>query len=153
MAIARNSTKGRVSSQARIWDRERMVLGAIGGALVAVIAYPLPAYETLFTAGDGVFFTIGWLLRLIGLSFLGGLWAYLHKSERDRVKTFQLGIVGPAIISAMVSANVQGVERRLHESINLRLISPAYAQAASGGTQSSSRRAMIVEGLLGTQRP
>ena len=136
----------------QVVDKERVIIGAIGGALVGVIAYPLPAYESFFVTEGGAFYAIGWLMRLIGLMFLGGLWAYLHKNEADRVKTFQLGIVGPAIISAMVSANAKGVDEQI-DSLNFNLVSPAYAQAAGGTTSSPSPRELILDGLLGTQRP
>lgn len=55
--------------------------------------------------GGSALTVIGYAVRVIGLFIVGGLWASLHKSERDPKKLFQLGIVAPAMITGMISAS------------------------------------------------
>jgi len=139
-------------------DKERLALGAIGGALVGVIGYPFTAYESIAVISGGTLLAIGAVFRSVLFAFLGGLWAYLHRSENDRMKIFQLGLLGPAIVSAMVSANADKkvVDPQQVADFQLpALISPAYAQATTTPTPTPAPPAptgwdLIIRGVLGT---
>jgi len=136
-------------------DRERITLGAIGGGLVALIGYPVPAYEGIFILG-GVGLIVGLVIRGVGFAFLGGLWAYMHRQESDRFKVFQLGLLGPAIVSAMVSGNLSKVEVSpgdLQPAVSIQLIAPAFgADQSKPGTArpAPSTWDTIIRGILGT---
>jgi|GEM_PF-2285001 len=137
-------------------DRERLVLGAIGGALVGVIGYPIAAYESIAVVSGGTLLAIGAVFRGVLFAFLGGLWAYLHRSENDRIKIFQLGLLGPAIVSAMVSANAgkKVVDPQQVADFQLpAIISPAYAQTTTTPTPSEPSPTswdLLIRGILGT---
>lgn len=136
-------------------DRERIMLGAIGGGLVALIGYPIPAYESIVVFG-GVGLIVGLVIRGVGFAFLGGLWAYMHRQESNRFRVFQLGLLGPAIVSAMVSGNAQRVEvspADFQPRIGMQLIAPAYgAEESKPGTARPvpSTWDIIIRGILGT---
>ena len=137
-------------------DKERMALGAIGGVLVGFIGYPLTGYESITALEEGIYLAVGLIFRVLFFAFFGGLWAYLHRSENDRLKIFQLGLLGPAIISAMVHANTSKVEVIPENVAALQLpalISPAYAQSTSTPTPTRPQPTpwtFITRGLLGT---
>ena len=135
-------------------DRERIAIGAIAGALVAIVGYPLSAYESIMSLQEGLLLAIGLAFRTFAFAFLGGLWSYLHRSENDRVKIFQLGLLGPAIVSAMVSANAAKLESEAVSTAAWQipsLISPAYAQARPTTPQlPPTTWDSILRGLLGT---
>lgn len=141
-------------------DIEKVLIGAIGGALVAVLGYPVTGYESIAILDGGGEMAAGLVLRAGSFAFLGGLWAYLHTSERDRFKTFQLGLLGPAILSAMVNANVTKVEAdqladlQPQAQIELRLpslIGTAHAQSRQTTTREKpSTLDNIIRGFLGS---
>ena len=76
---------------------------------------------------------LGYLLKAIILLFIGGLWAWLHKSEEEPFKLFQLGLVAPAII--MVAVNGQNYRTvsvsETQLPTYLTFIASAYANSSS----------------------
>jgi hypothetical protein len=144
----------------RMTDKERIALGAIAGALVAIIGYPLTGFESIAAYKsegafeEGLILAAGLALRAVGFAFLGGLWAYLHRSESDRLKVFQLGLIGPAMVSAMVSANLNKIEGDPVQPVAFNLpglIALAYAQTTTPtGTLKPSSWDILIRGILGT---
>jgi hypothetical protein len=137
-------------------DKERIALGAIGGVLVGTVGYPLTGYESIAALQEGIYLAVGWAFRASLFALLGGLWAYLHRSENDRMKIFQLGLLGPAIVSAMINANVSKMEvaPEIDAALQLpSLISPAYAQSTNTPTPTRPQPApweLIIRGLFGS---
>ena len=79
-------------------------LGALTPIIMNLLAVDLEALLVKVT----LFALIGYILRGLVLFFLGGVIAYLHKDENNRLKIFELGIVAPALITALINAgNVQ----------------------------------------------
>ena len=139
-------------------DRERIAVGAIGGILVGVVAYPVPAYETMLNVEGGFALLAGWVLRIVGFGFLGGLWAFLHKSENERFKIFQFGVIGPAVISAMIAANVPkeaiGPGEAVSGSHGIAIVSSAHAAERPPRQPAEKPRrsfwSLVVKGFLGS---
>ncbi len=75
----------------------------------------------------------GYTVRVLILFLIGGLWAVLHKSEREPMKLFQLGLVAPAMITGMINAGNVQVEKDPHSAdqqatFSFSIISSAYAK-------------------------
>ena len=89
----------------------RFLWGGIGGlapilaTFLILEADIIGRYLSELGQGGSAMTVIGYVVRVIGLFIVGGLWASLHKSERDPKKLFQLGIVAPAMITGMISAS------------------------------------------------
>jgi hypothetical protein len=75
----------------------KFALGGIGAvvptalSLIVVDLEPVLAHMTLFAA-------LGLVVKVVLLFAIGGLWAWLHKQESQRLRVFELGIVAPAMI-------------------------------------------------------
>jgi CheY-like chemotaxis protein len=117
---------------------ERLALGGLGGLAPYVLVIATMEAETInstlrnFLNADGIAWTAGYLVRGVMLFFLGAFWVYLHPSESSKVKLFELGIVAPAMLAALLQANVNKVVVRTSsvetEYAASFVISVAYAQ-------------------------
>ncbi len=87
--------------------RERMLLGVLGAAIVAIATYPVSekGYADLIIKRD-YFEWLGFALRLAGMSALGAVWGFIHRPESDPKRALQLGMVAPAAIAGMIYANL-----------------------------------------------
>ncbi len=143
---AASTSRGRLSTpsmnaRTSMCDKERLTIGAIGGLLAGIAVYPIPGYQSIIYADEGYTLLVGLIVRLIGFAALGGLWAYLNANEHDRKNVFQFGLVGPAIISAFLTANTPKVEMApIAEPFawTITFVSPSYAQSSNSSTESSS---------------
>jgi hypothetical protein len=94
-----------------------------------VVDFHLLKDLTLFTV-------LGYLVRVIVLFYLGGLVAYLHKSEESPVKLFELGIVAPALITALLNGgNVDVLKTAVtaDRTASVAWVAEAMAQPSRGG--------------------
>lgn len=84
--------------------KKRILLGAIGGLtpyLVTLLSIDFKAVVVSFELLDWV----GLAIRCLVLIFLGALVAYLHKSETEQFKVFQLGLAAPALLATFINSN------------------------------------------------
>ncbi|OQX95523.1 hypothetical protein B6I21_05005 [candidate division KSB1 bacterium 4572_119] len=112
--------------------RKKICIGGLG-ALTPIILNLLVVDLSVLFLNLTIFTTIGYLLRVVVLFYLGGLVAYLHKDEKVPLKIFELGIVAPALITALINASnvdVPKVEHSVNKSeIGYNIfVSPVYAQ-------------------------
>ena len=145
------------SPRSEISTLKKFIIGGIGGLapLLATLYFADASLVTnyvqaLDTDPEASEKLVGFLTRVPILFLFGGFWAYLHHSEQDPLKVFQLGIVAPAMIVGMVSAaNVQ--EARANEQTDawLSIISEAYAQTMEPETPPVSGWESYLKGLLG----
>jgi hypothetical protein len=86
---------------------------------------------------DLTFFAFfGYLVRVVVLFYLGGLVAYLHKSEESPVKLFELGIVAPALITALLNGgNVEVIKApgQADRTTSVVMVAEAFAQPPREG--------------------
>lgn len=113
--------------------RHKIIIGGLG-ALTPIIMNLLVVDINVLVINLTLFAFIGYAIRVVILFYLGGLVAFLHKNENSPVKLFELGIVAPALITALLNANqvkftkdVAQIEGTKHASI---IIPSAYAQPA-----------------------
>ena len=141
-------------SKPEMRDIERILIGAIGAGAVAVVTYPASSgyMEMLLDNPDPAFY-LAYFVRLLGFVAIGGFWAFLHKSEVDRMKVFQIGVVAPAMLagllyankppeprhdqSAAVPAKTSQINTNERGSAGWSLISRAYAQGVDSSKKES----------------
>lgn len=83
--------------------RKKMMIGGLG-ALTPVIMNLLIVDLNVLLVKITSLACLGYVIRVIILFYLGGLVAFLHKDENSPIKIFELGIVAPALITAMLNA-------------------------------------------------
>lgn len=86
----------------------RFLWGGLGALAPTIVSLSLLDIETItlrLEEHSAAAWITGYSVRVTALFVLGGLWAYLHKTEHDTTKLFQLGIVGPALITGMLNAS------------------------------------------------
>jgi hypothetical protein len=132
MAHARTMAAVRGSGQ-QLGGGTRFLWGGLGALAPSIISLAILDYSALdaYIANIQPYSLAGYAFRVTALFGIGGLWAYFHRSEVEPLKLFQLGVVAPAMITAMISAS--NVTKPSHASdvswLDLvpSLISPAYA--------------------------
>lgn len=85
--------------------RQRIFLGSIGG----ITPYLVTLLSIDFKSAVGSYETLDWIglaVRCLVLMFLGSLVAFLHKSEKEQFKVFQLGLAAPALLATFINGNL-----------------------------------------------
>ena len=102
--------ENRPEAPANLKPVEVAILGALGGVVAAIVAFP----------NDLWFSDIRVIYSSAFCAVLGGIWSYVQIPEHSRIRAFQLGIVAPAAISALAYANTnandKGILNPLYES-------------------------------------
>lgn len=111
---------------------KKILIGGLG-ALTPIILNLLVIELEVLLLKLTLFAVIGYLIRVIVLFYLGGIMAFLHKDENNPIKIFELGIVAPALITAMLNAGQIDLPRMKSQPENRpisfsRLIPAAQAQ-------------------------
>ena len=89
----------------RLSSKERIFIGGVGALVPMFATFPVEDYLEFLYYPDRIQLVSGFLIRALALFAVGSFWVYLHKSEHDPMKVFQLGIVAPAMILGVVNAN------------------------------------------------
>lgn len=113
--------------------RQKIIIGGLG-ALTPIIMNLLVVDINVLVINLTLFAFIGYAIRVVILFYLGGIVAFLHKNENSPVKLFELGIVAPALITALLNANQVKVTKdvaQIEGTKTASIISSAYAQPAS----------------------
>ena len=141
----------------------RFLWGGIGGlapilaTFLILEADIIGRYLSELGQGGSAMTVIGYVVRVIGLFIVGGLWASLHKSERDPKKLFQLGIVAPAMITGMISAsNINAESMPAAEDVAMArppAVAAAPDAAATARAPGSPRSLMANRDQPQTDRP
>lgn len=83
-------------------NHTKILIGGVGALTPIVLNLVVVDLKTTLT-DITVLVLLGYLLRVIVLFYLGGLVAYFHKGEKSALKLFELGIVAPALITALMN--------------------------------------------------
>lgn len=110
--------------------RQRILMGALGGITPYLVTLLSIDFKTT-VAGYEALDWIGLCLRCVILIFLGALVAYLHKTESEPFKLFQLGLAAPALLATFINGNA-GTSQTLPTQVSagiesISVVSPAYA--------------------------
>ncbi len=84
--------------------REKVFLGGLGALTPIVVNLLVIDLERVFS-NITIIVALSYFLRVLTLFYLGGIVAFLHRDEQDRLKLFELGIVAPALITALLNAS------------------------------------------------
>ncbi len=137
--------------------QKKFFLGGGGALAPLLVSFIVADVDTLIMyfkdlSNNGIYELAGYATHVAGLFVLGGVWASLHKSERDPKKLFQLGVVAPAVITAMLNAsNVEyskGNEHVTDIGISFSLISTAHAKSTDEKKKAMSAFDKFIKGLL-----
>jgi hypothetical protein len=125
-------------------------LAPLLASLIVVDIDALARY--IAAAGQGSGYQLaGYGVHVVLMFTLGGLWAWLHHTEKDPRKLFQLGLVAPAMITAMMNgANVQvGKDGDAAAAASFAIVSTAHAQTVQPPTPTPpSPVDQFIKGLL-----
>ncbi|WDE03404.1 hypothetical protein SG34_018635 [Thalassomonas viridans] len=109
---------------------KRIALGAIGGITPYLVTLLSIDFKTAVASYE-VLDWIGLLVRCIVLIFLGAFVAYLHKTENEPFKVFQLGLAAPALLATFINGGVGNNETLPISAMNgqhsFAIFSKAYA--------------------------
>ena len=84
--------------------RRKILLGGLG-ALTPVVLNLL-AVDLQTTLRDVTpLVIVGYGLRILVLFYVGGIFAFLHRDERQPLKLFELGIVAPALLTTVINTS------------------------------------------------
>jgi len=124
---------------------KKIFLGGVG-ALTPIIMNLLVIDLNVLLLKLTLFALLGYAIRVIVLFYLGGIVAFLHKDENNPVKIFELGIVAPAMITALINAGQIDVPKvsapAASSSIGaIHWVASAYAQEPP--QVDSTRKAII----------
>lgn len=84
--------------------KQRLLIGAMG-ALAPIFANLLVVDADHILKYAELYSTLGYLIRILLLALVGMFVAYLHDDETNRIKLFQLGMGGPALLIAALNGN------------------------------------------------
>lgn len=144
--------------------RRKIMIGGVGALTPIVLNLLVVDLKTTFATTTALVL-VGYLIRVVGLFYLGGLVAYFHKDEKNALKLFELGIVAPALITALMNGttNVQNVNLRAGTEpaaatagLTDFFIPTVYAQTKDQEVKKYTRReeglaAQVWRGLSGSQ--
>lgn len=115
--------------------RERIVLGGAGALTPILLNLLVVDASTVFQSVTLLALT-GYTAKVAILFYLGAITAVLHKKERDSLRLFELGIVAPALLTAVLNGansgkRVDPPEKIAPLTIGLDVLLPAtlHAQA------------------------
>lgn len=148
--------------------RTKLMIGGAGAAMPVTLSFLVSENEALTGASDPIGWLIGFTMKTLILFAVGAFWVWLHHTEWDRMKIFELGLLAPAMILALVhSTNPSapnadnGPEAVRSEQTNterttgapMRWIVPASLVLQMSGSEfaanDDSRTKCIIGGLLG----
>ena len=100
MAAIAASLRG--TKDKELTNHTKILIGGVGALTPIVLNLVVVDLKTTLT-NLTVVVLLGYLLRVVVLFYLGGLVAYFHKGEKSALKLFELGIVAPALITALMN--------------------------------------------------
>ena len=121
-------------------SKKRFIVGG-GGVLIPILLSILVIDIGAMLDDDSIFSEaniLGISIRYLVLFIIGGIVAYLHEHETSSFKVFELGVVAPALLTSLISA--QGLVTKTQEEIStalfekLSIISAVYAEPGSEKT-------------------
>ncbi|MCK5533945.1 hypothetical protein KAI68_02430, partial [bacterium] len=110
---------------------KKIMIGGLGALTPVIMNLLIVDLDVLLVNLTFLAF-IGYFIRVVVLFYLGGITAFLHKNENSAIKIFELGIVAPALITAMINAGHVEVPKVADKTahVSFSFVSPAYAQPA-----------------------
>lgn len=83
-------------------DKSRMIIGGIGGIAPLIISLLVVDLKSLLN-DLAMMDAVGLTVRCLVLIFIGAMVGYLHNSEHEPFKVFQLGIAAPALLTTAIN--------------------------------------------------
>src|SRR5215813_12030019 len=115
-------------------SRQRFLYAGIGAIVPVLLSLVVIDLKTILL--DVTPLTIAsYVIRIIALFAIGGLVGWLHKSEYEPTKLFQLGIAAPALVTAALNGARVSLPEKLTEPashpVSGAFTASAYAQTVA----------------------
>jgi hypothetical protein len=140
-------------------SKMRFLYGGAGGMAPVLVSLALADAQVLMDKLEEPYFLAAFAFRTLALFAIGGVWAWMHATEWDPRKLFQLGIVAPAMILGMIHATAPASTDTAESSaegwgLSFSIVSTAHAAHLAGHETSEtveepSPAEQIIKGLLG----
>ncbi|MDZ7332136.1 MAG: SPOR domain-containing protein [candidate division KSB1 bacterium] len=117
---------------------KKIFIGGLG-ALTPIIMNLLVVDLEVLLVKLTVFAVLGYAIRVLILFYLGGITAFLHKDENNPVKIFELGIVAPALITALINAGQIDVPQRHSATANHPIGLPLFSSVVYAQSQDTTQ--------------
>ena len=144
--------------------RTKILIGGVGALTPIILNLLVVDLQTTFTSIT-VVVVVGYLIRVGVLFCIGGGMAYFHKEEKSALKLFEIGIVAPALITALMNGTTNVKDPNARASTEpaaatasvMDLIMPtAYAQGEEQAIKTYTRpeesvAAQLWKGISGSQ--
>ena len=91
-----------VSEGAVLTPLKRVVIGGLGALTPILLNFLVVDLNTTFASITAIVL-VGYCIRVLAFFFVGGVVAYMHTSERNHVKLFELGIIAPALLTGVMN--------------------------------------------------
>ena len=89
--------------------RDRILIGAVGGAIAAAITFPIAAYDVVLAFTKDPTELIAFVLRVAGSAVVGAGWVWgAEEKSANRPQLFKAGLLAPALVLGLLSANAPG---------------------------------------------
>ncbi|SOE87011.1 Sporulation related domain-containing protein [Burkholderia sp. YR290] len=164
MAIRTDASKGNDS----VGGTKRFLIAGVGGIAPILVSLAAVDLETLLFKIT-VIATLAYAIKVLVLYAIGGFVGWLHSSENDMRKLFQLGIVAPALITTALNGGRVPVPKapepmRDNPSVressrpatgsNWTVLSPAYAEETElKSTDGSTMKGSVKQWSLPYETP
>ena len=110
---------------------KRIALGAIGGITPYLVTLLSIDFKTAVVSYETLDW-IGLFVRCVILIFLGAFVAYLHKTENEPFKVFQLGLAAPALLATFINGGVGNNETIPMSALASQYSVSVFPQAFAG---------------------
>lgn len=114
--------------------KHRFLIGGIGGIAPVLLNLAVIDLEVLLWRVTSLA-VLSYVIRVMALFVIGGLVAFFNRDENSHFKLFQLGIVAPALITAVINGSNIPSPRRpeivLTTATSFGLLESAYAQVSA----------------------
>ncbi len=136
---------------------KKIFIGGLG-ALTPIIMNLLVVDLEVLLVKLTVFAVLGYVIRVVVLFYLGGITAFLHRDENSPVKIFELGIVAPALITALINAGQIDVPKTRPSTADNRIgitvfNTVVYAQPQDTSRSQDSTRFVVKSFALPQETP
>ncbi|HEV7472491.1 MAG TPA: hypothetical protein VGN90_00485 [Pyrinomonadaceae bacterium] len=124
IATTLQDSTGDESTVEQLTTRQKIVIGGTGALAPILLNLLVVDLKTTFASISAIV-VLGYLIRVTILFSLGGGMAYFHRTEKNALRLFELGIIAPALLTGVMNGTATLKDANLRASAE-----PAAATAS-----------------------